>query len=101
VQSAELQRRYAQEYASMLRVVSDREVAKEAARMNVSALWRGQPRIVPSDGRFSVEKLRSALARSGEDLGALRRALSLLLERAAPAISRLPLARVRDWEPER
>jgi NOL1/NOP2/fmu family ribosome biogenesis protein len=100
-QSVELQRRYAQEYASMLRVVPDREVAKEAARLNVSALWVGQPRIVPADGRFSVEKLRSALARSGEDLGTARRALSHLAERAAPAISRVPLARARDSERER
>ena len=85
----------------MLRVVSDREVAKEAARVNVSAFLLGQPRIVPTDGRFSVEKLRSALVRGGEDLGAIRRALSRLVERAAPAISRPPLARVRDFERER
>jgi AAA domain/UvrD-like helicase C-terminal domain len=81
-QSAELQRRYAQEYASMLRVVPDREVAKEAARVNVSALAAGQPRIVPSEGRLSVEKLRSALGRGGEDLAVVRRAVSRLVERA-------------------
>jgi hypothetical protein len=85
----------------MLRVVPDREVAREAARLNVSALAARQPRIVPSEGRFSVEKLRSALARGGEDLGAIRRALSRLVERAAPTISRPPLARVRDLERER
>src|SRR3989442_625144 len=89
-QSAELQRRYVEEYASMLRVVPDREVAKEAARVNVSAFLLGQPRFVPTEGHYSVEKLRSALARAGEDLGAIRRALSRLVERAAPAISRLP-----------
>jgi len=99
--SAELQRRYAAECASMLRVVPDREVAREAARLNVSALAARQPRIVPSEGRFSVEKLRRALARGGEDLGAIRSALSRLVERASPAISRLPLARVRDLERER
>ena len=33
--SADLQRRYMQEYGSMLRVVSDRKVAKEGARVNV------------------------------------------------------------------
>lgn len=44
----------------MLRVVSDGQVAKEAARMNVSALLMGQPRIVPAEGRFSVEQLRDA-----------------------------------------
>jgi hypothetical protein len=85
----------------MLRVVPDREVAKEAARMNVSALLARQPRIVPSEGRFSVEKLRDALARGGEDLGLVRRAVSRLIERAAPEISRLPLPRVRDLGPER
>jgi hypothetical protein len=67
--SADLQRRYAAEYASMLRVVSDREVAKQAARVNLSALLLGQPRIVPSEGRFSVDPLRNALAHGGEDLG--------------------------------
>jgi conjugative relaxase-like TrwC/TraI family protein len=100
--SAELQRRYAAEYASMLRVVPDRELAKEAARVNVSALASGQPRIVPAEGRVSVEKLRGALGRGGEDLAVIRRAVSRLLDRAAPAIERLPLpSRVRDFGPER
>jgi hypothetical protein len=85
----------------MLRVMPDREVTKEAARVNMRAFLLGQPRIAPTEGNFSVEKLRSALARGGEDLGAIRRALSSLVERAAPAISRLPFARVRDLEPER
>jgi conjugative relaxase-like TrwC/TraI family protein len=100
--SAELQRRYASEYASMLRAVPDRELAKEAARVNVSALVFGQPRIIPSEGRVSVEKLRDALTRGGENLGAIRRAVSMLLERAAPArtLSRL-LSRDRDVGPER
>jgi hypothetical protein len=86
-QSADLQRRYAQEYASMLRVVSDREVAKEAARVNVSALVAGQPRIVPFEGRFSVEMLRGAISRGGEDLGVIRRDVSRLIQRRAPEIS--------------
>jgi len=100
-QSADLQRRYAQEYASMLRVVSDREVAKEAARVNVSALVAGQPRIVPFEERFSVAKLRSALTRGGEDLGVIRRAVSWLIERTAPGIERPRLPRVRDFGHER
>jgi hypothetical protein len=87
----------------MLRVVPDRELAKEAARVNVSALAVGQSRIVPSEGRVSVEKLRGALGRGGEDLGAIRRAVSRLLERAAPVrtLARLPLSRDRDYGPER
>ena len=87
--SADLRLRYAAEYASMLRVVSDGEVAKEAARMNVSALLMGQPRIVPAEGRFSVERLRDAITR----------AVSGLVERAGPAIERL--SRGRDAGPER
>jgi len=83
----------------MLRVVSDSEVAKEAARMNVSALHMGQPRIVPAEGRFSVEQLREVITRGGEDLAAIRRAVSNLVERAAPAIERL--SRGRDAGPER
>ena len=85
----------------MLRVVSDREVAKEAARVNVSALVAGQPRIVPFEGRFSVEKLRSAITRGDDDLGVIRRALSLLIERTAPGFERPKLPRVRDFGLER
>jgi hypothetical protein len=83
----------------MLRVVADREVAKEAARVNVSALLMGQPRIVPAEGRFSVERLREAITRGGEDLAVIRRAVSGLVERAAPAIERL--SQGRDAGPER
>jgi hypothetical protein len=96
--SADLQRCYAAEYASMLRVVSDGEVAKEAARMNLSALLIGQPRIVPAEGRFSVERLRDAMTRAGEDLAAIRSAVSCLV---APDISRLGPRRTREWGPER
>src|SRR5260221_2822107 len=91
--SADLQRRYAAEYASMLRVVSDREVARDAARINVSALLVGQPRIVLSGDRFTAGRLRIAISRGGDDLGAIRRAVSGLLERAAPAIERPPVPR--------
>jgi len=97
-QSADLQRRYAREYASMLRVVPDRRVAKEAARVNVTALAVGQPRIVPSEGRFSAERLRSALGHAGEDLDAIRRAVSRLV---APGISRLSPPHVRELGPAR
>lgn len=100
--SVELQRCYGQEYASMLRVIPDRELAKEAARLNVSALASGQRRIVPAEERVSVEKLRDALGRGGEDLGTIRRAVSRLLDRAVPAIERLRLPSwVRDFGPER
>ena len=37
--SAELQGRYGLEYASMLRVGSNRDLAKDAARLNVSAIF--------------------------------------------------------------
>ncbi len=85
----------------MLRVVSDRQVAKEAARVNVSALVAGQPRIVPFEERFSVETLRSAITRGGDDLGVIRSAVAQLIERASPEIERPRLPRVRDFGPER
>ena len=84
----------------MLRVVSDQEVAKQAARVNVNALLFGQPRIVPSDRRVD-EQLREAIARIGEDLDLIRRGVSRLVERAAPEISRLRPPRGRDFGPER
>jgi len=93
-----LRRLYADEYASLLRVYPDRELAKEAARVNVSALAWGQPQIVTGEGRFTVEQLRDALGR-GEDLATIRRAVSRLIERAAPALERFPL--VRGLGPER
>jgi len=61
--SADLQRRYVREYGSMLRVVADREVAKEAARVNVSALAAGMPRVVPHVGRYAPDQLRDARSR--------------------------------------
>ena len=96
--SADLQRRYTREYASMLRVVPDREVAKEAARINVSALLQGEPRIVPREGRFTIGQLKDALARAGRDLGSIRSAFSRLLE---PEASRLQLPLGRDFGPDR
>jgi hypothetical protein len=85
----------------MLGVVSDREVAKQAARMNVSALLLGQPRIVPQAGRLSAERLRDAVARGGEDLSAIRRSISGLLERTAPGMERVRVPLDRDLGPER
>jgi hypothetical protein len=99
VRSADLQRRYAAEYAAMLRVLPDREVAKVAARVNVSALALGLQRIVPVERHFSVERLGDAITRGGEDLALIRRAVSGLIERTAPKIERL--SRGRDTGPER
>jgi hypothetical protein len=84
----------------MLRVVSDRDVAREAARVNVGALLLGQPRIVPAEGRFSSEQLRDAIVRGAGDLGVIRAAVSRLVERAVPGTERLRLP-VRDVGPER
>ena len=96
--SADLQRRYAAEYASMLRASRDREVAKEAARVNVSALLFGQPRIVPLDGGVNSRQLQNALGCGGEDLAAIRRAVSALL---SPEISRIRLRDRGHLGPER
>lgn len=85
----------------MLRVVSDREVAKEAARVNLSALTVGQQRIVTLERPWRAEQVKEAIARGGEDLGLIRRAVSSPVERAAPEISRLRPPRGRDFGPER
>ncbi len=95
--SADLQRRYVREYGSMLRVVADREVAKEAARVNVSALAVGLPRVVPHVGRYAPDQLRDAIGR-GSDLAAIRRAVARLI---LPEPSRLRPPRSRDAGPER
>jgi hypothetical protein len=91
VQSADLQRRYAAEYSFLLRVIPDREVAKEAARVNVSALILGQPRIVSLEGRFNVNRLKQAIPRGEADLDAIRRAVARVIELALPEISRVRL----------
>jgi len=82
----------------MLRAVRDRELAKEAARVNVSALLFGQPRIVPLEGRVNGRQLENALGRGGEDLAAIRRAVSALL---SPEMSREPLRRFEHVGPQR
>jgi hypothetical protein len=79
----------------MLRVVSDREVAREAARVNVSVLLLGQPRIVHPDGRLSAEKLRAALGRAGEELAMIRLAVSRLV---APDIPYRGLHVFEGWD---
>jgi hypothetical protein len=96
--SADLQRRYAVEYVSMLRAVRDRELAKEAARVNVSALLFGHPRIVPQEVRVNGRQLQKALGRGGEDLAAIRRAVSVLL---SPEISRVSPRGFERLGPER
>jgi hypothetical protein len=82
----------------MLRELWDREVAKEAARVNVSALLFGQPRIVPLEGRVNGRQLQNALGRGGEDLAAIRRAVSGLL---SPEMSREPLRGFEHVGPQR
>lgn len=84
--SAELRRLYADEYASILRVVKDRELAKDAARVNVSALAAGQG-IVSREDRWPTEKLRDAL-RGGEDLAAVRRGYEVSVQRPAAGVER-------------
>jgi hypothetical protein len=96
-----LRQRYAAEYASMLRVVRDCELAKEAARLNVSALALGQARIVPTERDWSAPQVREAIARGGEDLGEIRQAISRLSHGAGPAREPLRVPRVRDVGPER
>jgi hypothetical protein len=82
----------------MLRAVRDREVAREAARVNVSALLFGQARIVPLERTMNSRELHNALARGGEDLTAIRRAVSALL---LPEMSRMPLRHIGHVGPER
>jgi len=96
--SDDLRRRYAVEYGCMLHVIGDREIAREAARVNVSALCMGQARIVPLEGRFSVEELRDVLARGAKNLDQIRRAVSRLL---TPDLRPLRTLRSRQQGPER
>jgi len=70
----------------MLRVIGDREVAKEAARVNLSALVVGQSRIVSVEGHFAADRFADAIARGGDDLNAIRRAVSRVPSRAVPTI---------------
>ena len=83
----------------MLRFVPDREAAKEAARVNLSALAVGQERIVIPERHWSAGQVKEAIVRGGEDLGLIRAAIWRLVERCAPAVDRLP--RGRNLGPER
>jgi len=85
----------------MLRVVPNRELAREAARLNVSALIAGQARVVPTDAGVGLALLRDAIERSDGDLGLIRRAVSRLLDRAAPTVSRVTPPRARELGPKR
>jgi hypothetical protein len=99
--SADLQRRYTAEYASMLRVIGDRGVAKEAARVNLSALLMGQSRIVSPERSWNANQVKDAISRGGEDLALIRRAVSRLREPTSPAIEHLRGARPLDVDHER
>ena len=67
----------------MLRAIPDRELAREAARLNVSALAAGQARLVErGETRTSMELLRNVIERGTDDLDGIRRALRATPERA-------------------
>ena len=82
----------------MLRAVRDRELAKAAARVNVSALSFGQPRIVPLEGGVNGRQLQNALGRGGEGLAAIRRTVLGLL---SPEMSRVPVRGFGHLGPQR
>lgn len=86
--SPALTRAYAAEYRETLRVVPDRELAREVARVNLSAKERGEAPVVTKEvaERVGLKGLREALDK-GDDLGRLRTTLT-------PA----PLARSRANE---
>jgi len=99
--SPELRRAYADEYAAMLRLYPDRELAKAAARVNVSALAAGHERIVTPGGGWSAPEVGQAIARGGQDLGRIARALTPAVERAPLMIERLITGPPRGLGPER
>jgi conjugative relaxase-like TrwC/TraI family protein len=82
LKSRELAKAYASELEGLLRLVRDKETAREAARMNVSAVALGQERPVTREvvTRVGEERLRAVLARGG-DLDELRRELTPRAER--------------------
>lgn len=83
----------------MLRVYPDRAVAKEAARVNVSALAVGQARIITPEDDRTARQVTQAIARGGENLGLIQRALAPVIKRVAPAmIERLITAPQRERE---
>jgi hypothetical protein len=89
-----------EEYGYMLRVVADRETAREAARVNLSAILAGQPRIVEREARYATSPLREAISRNRDDLIAIRSAVAAINEKVMPKERARPL-RARDMGPER
>jgi hypothetical protein len=86
----------------MLRLFPDRELAKEAARVNVSALAHGRERIVTADGGWTARQVGQAIARGGPDLGRIARALASRIEPSPRVmVERLIITPQRDIEPER
>jgi hypothetical protein len=86
----------------MLRLYPDREIAKEAARVNVSALGAGRERIVTPDGGWTARQVGQAIARGGQDLQRIAFALTPAIERTPPLmIERLITGPPRGLEPER
>lgn len=85
----------------MLRLYPDRELAKAAARVNVSALAAGHERIVTPGGGWSAPEVGQAIARGGQDLGRIARALTPAVERAPLMIERLITGPPRGLGPER
>ena len=67
-------------------------------RVNLSALVLGRQRIVPLEGRLNGGRLRDAIGRGGEDLAAIRRAVSSLI---SPEMSWVPRRRIGHLGPER
>ncbi len=85
----------------MLRVVSDREAAREAARVNLSALVLGQPRIVEREARYATTPLREAISRNRDDLIAIRSAVAAIVEKVMPKERTRAISRERGMGPER
>ena len=97
--SADLRRLYAAEYATMLRIYPDRAVAKEAARVNVSALAAGQARIITPEHGRTARQVTQAIAHGGENLGLIQRALATVIKRVPSVmIERLITAPQRERE---
>jgi len=86
----------------MLRVYPDREVAKEAARVNVSALATAGARLITPEAGLSARQVTQAIARGGGDLRVLQGTLSLVMKKApAMVIERLITAPGPDLDRER
>lgn len=83
----------------MLRIYPDRAVAKEAARVNVSALAAGQARIITPEHGRTARQVTQAIAHGGENLGLIQRALATVIKRVPSVmIERLITAPQRERE---